>query len=354
MFWLILTLLILSALWFVAVSKFAGPDLSNWDSTAGEVFTDHPDDQEHCALVLKDLVELKNKSRAQRSIKKSFALTREYADNLSDQYPTDCTFTSVIANGVPCEWALAPKADPSRRVLMLHGGAFLLGSPKGHRIYAHHLSHLANAAVLSVDYSLMPEHRRMQATLDAQAAYHWILSHGPEGVTPLDKLVIAGDSAGGNLAIMLSHWSRKFAARQPDAVVAVAPTLDATLASPSIKANLASDKILGEGLGFLSKLPRPLALWVGAFLFRCNPSNVLISPLFDDLSELPPTLLQASNTECLLGDSIRYANKAKAAGSDVTLQIWQNQFHDWQIFTPDSGSGKQAWSEIGKFLEQKL
>ena len=354
MFWLIVLIVLLAAAWAIAEKYLAPPDLSHFDGPVGERFKSHPDDDEHSAKLLEEIAKIRAEASASKSLKRGFALARDFADNMSKDLVSDCEFRTVTANGVPCEWAIAPGANPENRVLMLHGGAFLLGSPKGHRIYAHNLSHLANAAVLSVDYRMLPEHRRIKATLDAQSTYHWILTQGPDGPTPLNKLVVAGDSAGGNLALMLSSWSKTYAARKPDAVVAVAPSADSTLDSPSVADNLKTDKILGEGLGLLKKLPRPMALVVGRLLMRMRPNDPLISPLFDDLSDLAPTLLHASSNECLLGDSIRYANKAQAAGSVVSLQIWENQLHDWHIFTPNSGSGKEAWAEIGKFLKKHV
>lgn len=354
MTWFFLLILFIVAAWVVAVKKLAPPNLSHFDGTVGERFASHADDTDHINRLLTQIAEVRAQAKQTKSLKKGFALARDFADNMSSELESDCEFRKVIANGVPCEWAIAPGADAKRRVLMLHGGAFALGSPKGHRIYAHNLSHLANAAVLSVDYRMLPENKRMLATLDAQSAYQWILTQGPDGETPLNKLVVAGDSAGGNLALMLSNWSRNHAARQPDAVIAVAPSTDSTLDSPTVKANAKTDKVLGEALGLLTKLPKAIALWVGLFLMRVSPSNPLISPLFDELNDLPPTLIHASSNECLLGDSVRYTNKAIAAGSNVTLQIWENQLHDWHIFTPNSGSGKQAWEEIGKFLDNTL
>jgi acetyl esterase/lipase len=354
MFWFLFFILILIVLWAVAESRLAGPDLSHFDFEVGEKFAKHDGDDEATRKVLNTMSKLKDEAKASKSIKKGFAAAREFADNLSQDLQSDCEFRSVTANGVPCEWAIAPNADPKRRVLMFHGGAFLLGSPKGHRLYAHNLSHLANAAVLSVDYRMLPEHKRLACAEDAQSAYQWILTQGPDGPTELDKLIVAGDSAGGNLALMLSNWSRTHAARKPDAVLGFSPSLDTTLDAPSVAANLKSDKILGEGLGLLKKLPEPISLWIGALLMRTKPNNPIISPLFAELSNLPPTLLHASDNECLVGDAIRFTNKASAAGSDVTLQLWEDQLHDWHIFTPDSGSGKEAWAEVGKFLDRVL
>lgn len=351
MFWFIV-LSTLIFIWAFAIFKLAGPDLSHYDDPVGEQFDAHEDDDAATKTFLKVLLEVRTRARATRSLKQGLMLAREFADDLSADLQSDCRFESVVANGVPCEWVIAPNANPWRRVLFMHGGAFVMGSPLGHRIFGHQLSHLANAAVLSVDYRMLPENKRSLASLDAQNAYHWILSNGPEGSTPLDMLLVAGDSAGGNLALMLSGWSKTGAARKPDAVVAICPSTDSTLASATFQSNRETDPLLGQGLGFLNRLPKTIRLWFGLLSMRANPATTIVSPVFGDLDDLPPTLIHASSSEVLLGDAIRYTNKAKAAGSDVTLQIWENQIHDWHLFNRNSGSGKQAWGEVEKFISR--
>jgi acetyl esterase/lipase len=191
----------------------------------------------------------------------------------------------------------------------------------------------------------------MKSIIDSQNAYQWILENGPDGPQNCDLLIVAGDSAGGNLALMLSNWSKDGAARRPDGVIGFSPSTDMTLSSPTIRRNRETDKLLGEGLGLLTKLPTALQMWVGLFSMRINPSNKLASPVFDNLSDLPPTLIHASSSEMLLGDCIRYTNKAIAAGSLVKLQIWKNQMHDWHLFNMHSGSAKEAWTEVKKFID---
>ncbi|MEM7359848.1 MAG: alpha/beta hydrolase [Pseudomonadota bacterium] len=339
-------------LWAFANFKLSGPDLTAFDGAVGENFAAHADDAEKTAAFLAVLKEVRERALATKSPTKGLGVAREFADNLSAGLETDGEFRPATANGVACEWAIAPGVDPKRRILFLHGGAFVLGSPKGHRFFADKLSHLANAAVLSVDYRMLPENKRQLATQDAQNAYHWILSHGPDGATPLDFLMVAGDSAGGNLALMVSGWSKTGAARKPDGVIGFSPSTDTTLAAPTFVSNRDTDPLLGEVLGFLHKVPKILSRWLGLLAMRADPSSPLVSPLFGDLNDLPPTLIHASSSEVLLGDSVRYTNKAKAAGSDVSLQIWADQIHDWHLFTPDSGSGIEAWNEIAKFIER--
>ena len=349
MFWFFLISIIL-LFWLFARFVLAGPNLSAYDTPIGEQFSEHSDDDAANQRFIGTLKKVRAEATATRSLKGALGVAREFADNFSQDLQSDCSFKSTVIEGTNCEWTLAPNADPRRRVLFLHGGAFIFGTPKGHRIMSHQLSHIANAAVLSVDYRLMPENKRLAAAQDAQKAYHWILNNGPEGEVPIDFLMVAGDSAGGNLSLMLSSWSKTAAARRPDAVIGFSPSLDTTLASPTFNANQKTDPLLGLPLGKLAGLPNTLSLWFGLISMRCKPNNPLISPLFGDLSDLPPTLIHASSSEVLLGESIRYTNLAAQAGSKVTLQIWQNQIHVWHLFNRNSGSGLAAWQQIEKFV----
>jgi acetyl esterase/lipase len=338
--------------WLIASFILAGPDLSRYDSHVGEYFDDHPDDVGATEQFLNVIKTVRRDARKTGSIKGVFSAIRRFADELSNDLQTDTIFSPALVNGLSCEWSVAKGANTARRVLFLHGGAFLFGSPKGHRKFTDQLSKLADAAVLSVDYRMLPEHKRMKGIEDSQHAYRWILENGPQGKENSHWLLVAGDSAGGNLALMLSNWSKKEGLVQANGVIGFSPSTDMTLASPTIKRNRDTDKLLGEGLGLLSKVPNVLRGWLGLFIMRMNPANRLASPVFDDLSKLPPTLIHASSSEMLLGDAIRYTNKAIAAGSPVKLQVWENQIHDWHLFNMHTGSGKHAWSEVKLFIDR--
>jgi acetyl esterase/lipase len=351
----LITLFWIALFWILGsylISKFllSGPDLSHYDTPIGETFEQHADDSAADDQFIASIASLRKDAVAAKSLKQGLTKAREFADKLSSDLQTDSEFKPATVNGVKCEWTIAVNSAPSRRILFMHGGAFLLGSPKGHRRFTDQLAKLAKAAVLSVDYRMLPEHSRGKGIKDCQSAYKWILENGPDGPENLDLLILAGDSAGGNLAMMLSSWSKSATLRRPDGVIGFSPSLDSTMASPTIRANHKTDRILGEGLGALLRIPRFIRNWVGLFAARMNPANPLSSPLFGDLADLPKTLIHASSSEMLLGESIRYTNKARAAGSDVSLQIWQNQLHDWHLFNMHVGSGIAAWNEVQKFI----
>ena len=349
MLWITLVVLVLMCL--IALFVFSGPDMSRYDTPVGENFPNHADDADADERLLKVARALRAEIIRNKSPRKGLASVRKFADELSDDLETETQFVQTTAHGVAVEWAIAANTNPRRRVLFMHGGAFLFGSPRGHRRVSDRLAKIMGAAVASVDYRMLPENSRNKSVVDCRQAYQWILENGPEGKTALDFLVVSGDSAGGNLALMLSSWSKKAQLRRPDAVIAFSPSTDMTLSSPTIKAHRWSDKMLGAGLGPLSRLPKVISLWVGAIAMRVNPSNPSVSPLFGDLSELPPTLIHASSNEMLLGECVRYTNRANEAGSDVTLQIWEAQLHDWHLFNMGSGSAEVAWAEIDKYLQ---
>jgi epsilon-lactone hydrolase len=177
-----------------------------------------------------------------------------------------------------------------------------------------------------------------------------MLEHGPNGREAARSLFVAGESAGGNFVLSLIAWLRDQRIRSPDAAVALCPLTDSTLASPSLRANVRSDAMLGPLFGPLTRVPQWVLLWLGWIRNRINPRDPLISPVYGDLSNLPPLLVQASEAEMLLDDSRRYVNRAHAAGSPVRLQTWSHVVHAWHIFNPELSEARDALEEIGSFL----
>jgi len=262
---------------------------------------------------------------------------------------SDIEIHSVDVDGVPGEWVCAIAADPARRLLYLHGGAFTLGSPRSHRVITSKLSRLSGACVLALDYSLLPENRRIDCFIDSQTSYRWIIDHGPDGPAPVQVLFVAGDSAGGNLALAVIAWARDAGLRPADAAIALSPATDGTLSGPSMRSNVATDHMLGPMLGKIAKVPTSLVLWFSWISSRIGPCDPRLSPLHGDLSHLPPTLVQASEAEMLLDDARRYVVKANAAGSQATLETWHHMLHVWQLFElPEANA---AFARIAAFLE---
>jgi len=276
---------------------------------------------------------------------------RDVIDSITDGRHYNCEIIQVDAGGVPAEWVLAPGADSSKRVLYIHGGGFVIGSPKSHRTINSQFSEITGCAVLAIDYRLLPEHKHMDCVEDCRTAYQWILDNGPDGPEPIQQLFMGGDSAGGNLVLSLTAWVRDQKLRAPEAVVALSPLTDSTFSGASIYGNEATDVMLAPVLKPLKMLPRFLQSWWVVLAHRMRPSNPIISPLLGDLSNLPPILVQASEAEMLLDDARRYVYKARASGSQVKLQTWPDMVHVWQIFYPELPQAGDAWVEIEKFLK---
>ncbi len=347
--WMVLWLL--AALWAVAHFFLRGEDLSRFDGKVGEHFATEPGMNAERQAAIDTL---KNIERSTHGLpfKQRLHKLRELFDTLLAGRDYPASFTPVEANGVRGEWVLAPNADPSKRLLYLHGGAYMLGSSKSHRTLTSRLSESAGVAVLALDYRMLPEHRRMIGVEDCRKAYCWLLDNGPDGPGKAAQLFVAGDSAGGNLTLGLIAWVRDLGLPAPTAAVAFSPATDSTMSSPSLKSNLLTDPMLGPMFGKLTKVPAFALLWFGWWVNRVRPNDPVVSPVQGDLAGLPPVLIQASASEMLIDDARRYVNKAVAAGSPVRLQTWDHMVHVWQIFDTDLTEARDALGEVAKFLKE--
>lgn len=299
--------------------------------------------------VLGRIREMGESSRGLRGKARLMAL-RKHMDGLSEGLELASEFRfNASPRG---EWVLAPGCDTRRRVLYIHGGAWAAGSPRSHRAITDRLSAITGAAVFAVDYRLMPENRFMDGVRDCRDAYSWLLKHGPDGDEPSDFMLIAGDSAGGSHTLGLIAWIRDNGLRQADAAIAFSPSTDLTLTAPSNRNNIGTDPLLGPVFGGLSKIPLPVIWWATLAAFRVSPTSPVASPLRGDLRDLPPTLIQASDTEMLLDNARRYAARAKAAGSPVALHTWPGMVHVWQIFVPLLPEAEEAFEDIRAFLAE--
>jgi monoterpene epsilon-lactone hydrolase len=335
--------------WAVATFYLRGADLSPFDQPTGERFSTGPEPSAELKAVVASLSGMLSALQGVPRSGHTEAL-RAYMDKAFADRVLDASFTQVDCAGVRAEWVLAPGADSARRTLYIHGGAYIMGSPASHRTLTSRFSELTGGAVLAIDYRLMPEHPRSAGIEDCRTAYRWMLENGPNGPERARAVFVAGDSAGGNLTLSLIAWVRDQGLRAPDAAVVLSPATDTTLSSPSLKTNLRSDAMLGPLFGKLTKVPRTLLLWFGWIQTRIKPSDPLVSPVYGDLSNLPPVLVHASEVEMLRDDSRRYVNRARAAGSPVKLQTWNHMVHVWHIFNPELPEARDALEEIRKFL----
>ena len=345
---------ITAVIWVLTAVFLSAPDHSAFDEPRHDLHIDRSSVSEENAEVRRLVNEMQNQLRGVPKPKQLYRLRRIFDEgftgspNEAEQLGVE--ITPVNAGGVAAEWVVAPGASPDMRLLYIHGGAFAIGSPRSHRMITSALSKACGVSVLSIDYRLMPEHRRKSAIADSQTALRFMLGNGPSGENPAEKVYVAGDSAGGNLTLMLSAWARNERMEPVNGIIAFSPSTDSTASNPSMRANIKTDPMLGPGLGPVARLPGPIRSLLVLVAGQLSPRNPLMSPLFGDLSNLPPTLVQVSDCEMLHDDAIRYVNKAKAQGSPVTLQVWPDMVHVWQMFQHVSPEARQSIEEVAEFV----
>lgn len=255
--------------------------------------------------------------------------------------PPTIAITPVSIDGIYGEWVASADTPDHQVLLFLHGGGFNAGSCLTHRELAARLCLASNVRVLLVAYRLAPEHPFPAGLHDAGAAYRWLLE---QGFRP-EQIVVGGDSAGGGLAAATLLWARSEGLPQPAAAVLLSPWLDLTLSGPSITANAEVDP-----LTTLRGLQRAANWYVG----QADPAEPLVSPIYGELAELPPLLIQVGGHEILLSDATRFAERARAADVSVSLEIWDEMWHVWQAFAANLPEGRAAIEQIGQFIRKQL
>lgn len=279
---------------------------------------------------------------------------RNRMDQMGENLDFEGDISAVDVNGVSSEWIIPPGSEPDKRILYVHGGGFVAGSSKSHRPITTELARRFGASVLAINYRLMPENSRKDSIEDCRTAYKWILKNSPSGESIAKVLLMAGDSAGGNLVLSTAAWARDQEIQKADVIVALSPVTDVSWSSPSIKGNRTSDIMLGSSLGQIGRIPRSLSLWFAWIFNRTRPSNPEVSPLFGSLSGLPPTLIHASSSEMLFDDCKRYVNKANESGSEALLGVWPFMIHVWHIFVGSVPEAKEAFDNIEEFVNSHI
>jgi monoterpene epsilon-lactone hydrolase len=249
--------------------------------------------------------------------------------------------SEVNADSVPSEWVI-PSASPDDRVLLyIHGGAWVMGSTKTHRALVSHLAYESGVRALSINYRLAPEHPFPEGLEDCIKAYEWLVK---DGISP-HKIVVAGDSAGGNLTLALLVALRDEGKPLPAGAVALSPATDLAFTGKSVITHKQLDPFFSD-VG-----PNTL---VHDYIKDHDPQHPLISPLYADLSGLPPILLHVGEHEILLDDAVRFGDKATAAGVDAQTVVWAEMFHVFQLFTPLLPEARQAIVQIAAFIKSRM
>jgi monoterpene epsilon-lactone hydrolase len=255
--------------------------------------------------------------------------------------PRGVCLSTVSANGVPSDWLEPDEAVSGRAILYLHGGAYVICSPTTHRGLAGNIAQASRARGLLIDYRLAPENPFPAALEDALAGYRWLLDKRYSA----EHIAIGGDSAGGGLTLATALSLRDNHDKLPGALFLLSPWTDLTFSGESSKSRADRDPLLRlDGDDWLVNIyanGRPL-------------NHPYISPLFADLHELPPTLIQVGTEEILFDDSIRLEKKARHAGVNVSLETYAGMWHVFQGFAPYVPESHQAIKKIGEFIQAHL
>jgi monoterpene epsilon-lactone hydrolase len=248
------------------------------------------------------------------------------------------TREAISADGVPCEWIIPRNSLPDRVLLYLHGGGFVFGLTPLHLQMGAYLARKMGLRILMADYCLAPDHPFPAALNDCITAYHWLLKQG----CLAQNIVIAGDSAGGNLTLTSLMKLRDSGVPLPVAAACLSPVTDLT-------------KKESRNKGFKDPLlpPKAVRFYTESYVGHNDARSPLISPVFGDLHGLPPLLVHAGEDEILREDAIRITGLAKAAGVDVRLEIYPHMWHVWQLYLA-LPQAVQSLDDIAQFLGSHL
>jgi epsilon-lactone hydrolase len=251
----------------------------------------------------------------------------------------DISTERVGAGGVPAEWIAAPGVDQAAVMLYLHGGGYVLGSMRTHRVMLAHLARASGCKVLGLEYRLAPENPFPAPVDDTLAAYRWLLSQGYDH----RKIVLAGDSAGGGLVVAAMVAMRYVGEPLPAAGICLSPWVDMEATGQSFVTNATSDPSVAK-----DRILRMAAV----YLAGKSPQAPLASPIHADLHGLPPLLVQVGSIETLLDDAKALTARAQAAGVSVEYEVWEDMPHVWQHFAPILPEAQQAIARIGQFVRK--
>jgi monoterpene epsilon-lactone hydrolase len=267
---------------------------------------------------------------------------RDWFEAMMDPTPTagDVSVEPVTINGLACEMLRPPSAPEGRLVLYVHGGGWLFGSPRSHRVISSNLARASGCAVLSVHYRLAPEHPAPAAHDDVFGAYQWALAQGYSG----PSMGLAGDSAGGNMALAAAVRARDAGLPLPAALVLLSPALDLAGTGTSHREN-ADAPLVDRGL---------MQLFNALYLGEGDRMSPKVTPFGADMTGLPPTLIHVGTWELLRSDSETLAARMQAAGVDARLRLWDGMCHNHQLFAPFLDEGMQSLDEAGAFLRAHL
>jgi len=255
--------------------------------------------------------------------------------------PRGTETVTVNAGGTPAALVTTAASRSDRHILYLHGGAYIFGSPPLYRDMTWRIANQTRARVLCLDYRLAPEHPFPAALDDTVAAYRWMLQNGADP----RHVAFMGDSAGGGLALAALMRLRDEGVQLPAAAVAVSPWTDLALTGETLRSNAARDPLIP-----IAHAQRGVALYLG----NADPRHPHCSPLYSDPCGLPPMLIVVGGDEVLRDDAVRMAERMRAAGCDVTLDVWPRMFHSWQMLVRLLPEAKTTVARTCAFVNERI
>jgi epsilon-lactone hydrolase len=267
---------------------------------------------------------------------------RASLDSLSNMFKplAELKITPINIGNLTAEWIEPQGVTSPPTILYLHGGYYLSGSLHSHRTLAGNIAIAAKAKALIIAYRLAPEYPFPAGLEDAISAYDWLLEQG----IPAKHIFLAGDSAGGGLVLSTLIYLREQSKEMPAAGICLSPETDLTMSGDSWQFNAKKDLVLNRAI--CEKLP-------DIYLKGTDPRNPLASPLFADLHGFPPLLIQVGSDEFFLSDAQSFADRARQAGVEISLEIWPRMQHVWQFSASLMPEGREAIIRIGEFIRAK-
>ena len=273
-----------------------------------------------------------------------WAERRERLDAIGSVWPVadDVKLEAVDVSGLRGEWSIAPGSDASRVLMFFHGGGYCSGSIVSHRRMVTEAGRAAKVRTLAIAYRLAPEHPFPAAYDDALTAWHFLRNEGIPG----GQIAVGGDSAGGGLAMALISRLRDAHEELPACAWLVSLWIDLTMSGSTLTTKDAVDPIIHKQ--YLNQLAEA---YLPAGIDRKDPR---VSPLYADLKDFPPILIQVGSAETLLDDAVRFAGAAGAADASVTLEIWPHMIHAWHLWNAHLESGRHALVDAGAFIQAHI
>lgn len=266
-------------------------------------------------------------------------------DEVGSVWPvaTDVALTPATIGELAAEWSSAPGSDASRVLMFLHGGGYCSGSIRSHRRMVTEAGRAAGVRTLAVGYRLAPENPYPAALDDALTAWRFLRREG----IAARCIAVGGDSAGGGLSLALTLTLRDSGETLPGCLWLTSPWVDLTLSGSSLATKDPVDPLIHKG--YLAELVD--AYLSGGAADRRDPR---VSPLFANLTAIPPTLIQVGSAETLLDDSVRLAGALGSADVSVSLEVWPHMIHAWALWNARLQAGREALVSAGGFMHRHL